>query len=93
VFCVRVAAFLSQYGHRVGDSSPLPEVRTERELEVALHALGWNLDGPRRTAGGWKATIQRGTVTVLSTGSKPEEILETLLRDAEERAKHPGENP
>ncbi len=58
----------------------------QRELEAALRALGWELDGPERTSGGWKATIRRGAVSVMTTGSKPEEVLEDLLRDAKQRA-------
>lgn len=61
-------------------------MRTQRELEAALHSLGWEIDGPRQTAGGWKATIQRGTVSILLTGSTPEEVLEELLRSAQQRA-------
>ncbi len=61
-------------------------MRTRRELEAALHSLGWEIDGPRQTAGGWKATIQRGTVSILLTGSTAEEVLEDLLRSAQERA-------
>jgi hypothetical protein len=55
-------------------------------LETALRVLGWELDGPKRTPGGWKATIRRGSVSVLATGSRAEEVLEELLRDAEDRA-------
>ncbi len=58
---------------------------TPRELESALRALGWELDGPVRTSGGWKATIQRGEVSVLVSGSEQEEVLEDLLRDAKQR--------
>jgi len=61
---------------------PEDAVRAQREIEAALRALGWELDGPKRTSGGWKATIQRGTVSVLATGSKPVEVLEDLLRGA-----------
>jgi hypothetical protein len=61
-------------------------VRTRHELEAALHSLGWVIDGPRQTAGGWKATIQRGTVSILLTGSTAEEVLEDLLRSVQERA-------
>jgi hypothetical protein len=61
-------------------------VSTRRDLEDALHSLGWKLDGPRQTAGGWKATIQRSTVSILLTGSTAEQVLEDLLRCAQERA-------
>lgn len=62
-------------------------MRTQLELETALRALGWELDGPKRTPGGWKATIRRGPVSVLATGSSAEEVLEDLLRGAEEPAR------
>jgi hypothetical protein len=69
----------------------LPEdaARTQKEFAAALRALGWELDGPTRTSAGWKATIQRDGVSVLSTGSKPEEVLEDLLHDVKQRAKQP----
>lgn len=58
----------------------------QRQLEAALHSLGWKLDGPRQTAGGWKATIQRGSFSILLTGSTAEQVLEELLRCAQEHA-------
>ncbi len=61
-------------------------MRTQSELEAALHSLGWELDGPKRTPSGWKATIRRGTLSVLMTGSTAEQVLEDLLRYAQERA-------
>jgi hypothetical protein len=64
-------------------------VRTQAELEAALSVLGWQLEGPRQTPGGWKATIRRGTTSILTTGSTVEEVLESLLRDAEGREKQP----
>ena len=57
---------------------------TRDELESALHALGWRLEGPTRTPGGWKASIQRGTLTVLLTANTAEEVLEGLLRRAKD---------
>ena len=62
-------------------------MRTQSELEAALHSLGWEVDGPKRTAAGWKATIRRGTLSILATGPTPEQVLEVLLRDAQERAR------
>ena len=59
---------------------------TQRELEAALHSLGWKLDGPKKTSGGWKATIQRGTASILMTGPMAEQVLEDLLRCAQEHA-------
>lgn len=52
------------------------------EPEAALHSLGWNLEGPSQTPGGWKATIQRGPVSILQTGPTAE-VLEDLLRSAQ----------
>jgi hypothetical protein len=66
-------------------------VRTRREIEAALHRLGWQLDGPHRTSGGWKASIRRGTASALATGSTEEEVLEALLRDAEREEKPEGQ--
>lgn len=60
-------------------------MRTQRELEAALHSLGWKLDGPKQTSGGWKATIERGTVSILLTGPTAEKVLDDLLRYAQER--------
>jgi hypothetical protein len=57
-------------------------MRAQRELEEELHRLGWSLEGPTRTPGGWKATIKRGTTSMLATGSTELEVLEDLLRDA-----------
>lgn len=62
-------------------------VRTAREFEDALHSLGWRLDGPTRTSGGWKATIQRGALSMLETGRTPDQVLEGLLLYAQERAR------
>lgn len=62
-------------------------VRTQSELEAALHSLGWEIDGPKRTPSGWKATIQRGTVWILLTGPTPEQVLEVLLRYAQKLAR------
>jgi hypothetical protein len=62
-------------------------MRTRDEIEAALAALGWQLyDGPRRTAGGWKATIQRGTASKLATCSTELGVLEDLLRSVQVRA-------
>lgn len=56
-------------------------MRTRDELEAALNAAGWKLiDGPTRTASGWKATIQRGTASKLTTGQTALGVLEDLLR-------------
>jgi hypothetical protein len=53
-----------------------------------IEALGWMvIAGPTQTSGGWKATIQRDTVSVLATGSTAIGVLEDLLRSAEERAR------
>jgi hypothetical protein len=61
-------------------------VKTQREFEDALLAVGWTLDGPRQTPSGWKAMIERGTVSILANGRTAEQVLEDLLRDAQERA-------
>ncbi len=52
-------------------------MRTQRELEAALHSLGWELDGATRPPSGWKVTIKRGTFSILMTGETAEEVLET----------------
>ena len=62
-------------------------MRTLPEIEAALHALGWTIVGPTRTSGGYKATIQRGSVSALATGSTEAGVLEDLLRAAESRAR------
>ena len=37
------------------------------QIEAALDRLGWRVtDGPTRTTSGWKATIQRGTASMLA---------------------------
>lgn len=56
------------------------------EPEAALHSLGWKLEGPRQTAGGWKATIQPGAISILQTGPTAEQVLEDLLRSAQAHA-------
>jgi hypothetical protein len=61
-------------------------VSTRRELEGTLHSFGWTLDGPKQTAGGWKATIQRGAASILLTGATAEQVLEELIRCAQEHA-------
>jgi hypothetical protein len=61
-------------------------VSTRPKLEAALHSLGWKLEGPTQTASGWKATIQRGTASMLQTGPTAEQVLEDLLRSAQEHA-------
>jgi hypothetical protein len=75
------------------NGGPGDAVRTQTEFEAALSALGWQLDRPQRTPGGWKATIRRGTTSILTTGSTVEEVLESLLRDVEGREKQPQEQP
>ena len=60
-------------------------MRTQCELKAALLTLGWTLGGPKQTPGGWKATIQRGTASMLVTGPTAEEVLENLLVCAQER--------
>lgn len=55
-------------------------IKAQKELEAALCVLGWELDGPKRTSGGWKATIRRGTASVLVTASTQVQVLEELLR-------------
>ncbi|HWU88956.1 MAG TPA: hypothetical protein VN253_16935 [Kofleriaceae bacterium] len=62
-------------------------MRTVGDIRVALGVLGWEIIGPTRTAGGWKATIQRGSVSMLVTGSTEIDVLEDLLRSAEARAR------
>jgi hypothetical protein len=64
-------------------------VRTQLELETALWLLGWKLDGPKKTAGGWKATIERGDTSITTTGKTELEVLEDLLRSAEQRKEQP----
>ena len=59
---------------------------TREEIEAKLAALKWTLDGPRQTVYGFKASIQRGSVTIIVTGSTEIGVLEDLLRDAEKRA-------
>jgi hypothetical protein len=59
-------------------------VKAHDELEAELQVLGWKLiDGPTRTSGGWKATIQRGTASMLTTGATEVGVLEYLLRSAQ----------
>lgn len=59
-------------------------MRTRYDIEAAIEALGWKLsDGPTRIPGGWKATIQRSTASVLATGSTDLGVLEDLLRSAQ----------
>lgn len=59
-------------------------MRTRAEIEAALEAADWKMtEGPTRTTTGWKATIQRGTAWVLSTGSTELDVLEDLLRAAQ----------
>ena len=66
-------------------------MRTRDEIEAELDALGWRItDGPTRTPGGWKATIQRGTASVLATGATEIGVLEDLLRSAQARAGRPS---
>ncbi|HWU87633.1 MAG TPA: hypothetical protein VN253_10185 [Kofleriaceae bacterium] len=62
-------------------------MKTRADLEAALTDLGWQVIGPTRTAGGWKATIQRGSVSMLVAGSTEIDVLEDLLRSAEARAR------
>ncbi len=61
-------------------------MRTREEVVAALVALGWTITGPTRTVYGWKATIQRGSVSILLTGPTEIGVLEDLLRSAEARA-------
>lgn len=67
-------------------------MRTQRELEDALLALGWTLDGPKRTSSGWKATIARGTLSILVNGRTVEQVLEDLLLYAQKRDGEPAMN-
>jgi hypothetical protein len=60
-------------------------VRTRSELEAALHARNWDIDGPKQTVSGWKATIRRGSASILLTGQTPEQVLEALLQSVEDR--------
>jgi hypothetical protein len=79
--------FRRRKSHPSGGGSPTPAedaAKTLRELAVALRALGWELKGPERTSGGWKASIQRGSESAVFTGSKPEKVLEDLLRNAKQ---------
>ena len=63
-------------------------MRTRDGFENVLNAIGWNLvDGPRKVVEGWRATIQRGTVSVSTTGQSEISVLEELLRSAEARAR------
>lgn len=63
-------------------------MKTHAEIEAALHALGWTItSGPSRTASGWKATMAKGTSTVLMTGWTKLNVLEDLLREAQKRAR------
>jgi hypothetical protein len=64
-------------------------VKTQAELEAELRALGWSIDGPKRTSGGWKATIQRDTVYILATRETEVAVLEVLLCDAKARDAQP----
>ena len=65
-------------------------MRTRDEIGTALAGLGWRvIDGPTRTAGGYKATIQRGTASVMTTGATEIGVLEDLLRSAEARGRRP----
>lgn len=59
-------------------------MRTRDELETALNAAGWKvIGGPSQTSGGWKATIQRGTASMLATDSTELGVLEDLLRSVQ----------
>ena len=71
-------------------------MRTEKEIEAELRALGWSLEGPTRTPSGWKATIQRSDPTAYigeSTSSSIEELLESLLRRAKAHGNKPQGQP
>lgn len=57
-----------------------------RDLEAALRSLNWEIDGPKQTVSGWKATIRRGTLSILMTGQTAEQVLEALLGCAQEHA-------
>jgi len=64
-------------------------VKTRDEIEAALHKLGWSIvEGPTRTPGGFKATIQRGTSSKLATGSTALGVLADLLSGVEARGRH-----
>jgi hypothetical protein len=56
------------------------------ELEAALRALGWELEGPTPALRGWMATCRRGTVSLRVSGETKEGVLESLLRGAKARA-------
>lgn len=62
-------------------------MRTQREIDAALFALGWRLDGPTQTFCGWKAITQRGAASMLVAGPTPELVLEYLLVGAEARVR------
>ncbi|HWO24479.1 MAG TPA: hypothetical protein VNO30_37300 [Kofleriaceae bacterium] len=67
------------------ESAPM---RTRNELVAALEALGWKLiDGPKQTFGEWKATVQRGAASMLTTGATELGVLRYLLKLAEDHAK------
>jgi hypothetical protein len=57
---------------------------TRDEMEAALYELGWQLDGPTRTAGGWKGTIARDDVTLVTGGDTEEGVLKGLLDAAKQ---------
>lgn len=59
-------------------------MRTRAEIEAEIEAADWKLTaGPTRTAYGFKATIERGSVSVIEAGSEERELLESLLRYAQ----------
>lgn len=63
---------------------------TRDEIEAKLHQLGWSIvDGPTRTPGGYKATIQRETTSKMTTGSTALGVLADLLRGVEPRGRRP----
>ena len=71
-------------------------MRTQKEIEAELNALGWSLEGPTRTPSGWKATIQRSDPKIYiseSTSSPIEEMLESLLRSARAHENKPQGQP
>jgi hypothetical protein len=72
---------------------PERAVRTRREVEAELEALGWELEAPKQTSAGWKVTIRRGTDSMLVSASTIEEVLDELLRSAKARATEAQEQP
>jgi hypothetical protein len=71
-------------------------MRTQKEIEAELNALGWSLEGPTRTPRGWKATIQHSDPKICfseSTSSPIEELLESLLRSARTHENKPQRQP